>query len=89
MVLNEFDYEGDPVAYANLWRSSQKCLSIYAQTLDIPSQDKQTVADDADEQTDTCIERIVRIVSSGDKADQMKARRDHTVVYVTNPMMNQ
>jgi len=82
-MTDSSDYEINPVMYVNLWKTSQKCLSVYAKSTSVQDDNH----DNSGDHTDTCIERIVRIVSSGDKADQMKARRDHAVVYVTNPMM--
>lgn len=83
-MADSFEYEANPAMYANLWKTSQKYLSAYAN-----STVEEDSRDISGERTDTCIERMVRLVSSGNKANQMKARRSHTVVYVTNPMMKQ
>lgn len=86
------DYEINPVMYANLWKASQKYLSVYAKSINRSSQDGLDTdggRDISGGHTDTCIERLVRIVSSEDKAEQMKARREHIIVYVTNPMTKQ
>ena len=72
--------------YAVLWKNSKKCLTTYAKTIENPLRKEDRGVPEP--YKDTCIERMIRLVSSGDKADQMKARRDHTIVYVTNPMVN-
>jgi hypothetical protein len=72
--------------YVTLWKHTKKCLAEYVNKMENPLRKEDK--DVPEPHKDTCIERMVRLVSSGDKADQMKARRDHTIVYVTNPMVN-
>ena len=82
--------------YIELWRTANRHLQAYVtsrETNESPdiyvSDHTHRTYDIADEESkeDTCTESIIRMISSSDKADQMKARREKTLVIVKNPMM--
>lgn len=79
--------DDDSERYAELWRKSRQKLREYA--IKHLGKVDTSIKTEVETDYDNCVEQFIRIVSSSDKAEQMKIRREQKekeTITIQNPI---